>query len=472
MRGPRGAVRRRDAPARRRAEESRRPRAGQQLTVTFRAMDPEGPATAPVGNHLVAVPFAIPGEEAVVRIVRGGDPARGRIAALLRKSPQAATPRCRHFGLCGGCQWQHLSDDAQRHYKVQLVRDVLARLLEGTAAEVLPAVGGGVWRYRNRLQAVFAVRRDRVVAGYHGGGEDRRVINIRECPIQQAGNVAALEAVREVVSRLRLPIYDHVAGGGLMRGVIVQGALATGETMIVLSATDDLPDRMEVVRAIREAVPGVTSLYLSVQPRHSAEPLGRVTLLWGRPYIEDEIAGLRLRLYPEPSLPPNPGAIPVWLEAIAAALAVRSGDTVLDVACEDGLVPLWLASRAARVVGIAPTREAMHRAWEHAQINGVHNCVFYTRAPERVTEKLRARGERFDAAVVTSRRRPTSPEVFAALGGTGVRRLAVAGTSLRLLERDLWTARAAGFAVTGIQPVDLLPQTSRVHCVVALRRAG
>jgi len=448
------------------------PRAGQRLTLTFRAMDPEGPAVAPLGSHVVTVPFAIPGEEAVVHIVRGGDPARGRIAALLRKSPQAATPRCRHFGVCGGCQWQHLSGEAQVQYKAQLVRDALARLLEGTAVEIRPVVGSGFWEYRNRLQAVFAVRQERVVAGYHGGGEDRRIINVRECPIQQAGNVAALEGVRQVVGRLQLPIYDHLTGRGLVRGVVVQGALASGEIMIVLSTTGELPDRMGFVRAMREAVPAMTSVYLSVQPRRSTEPLGRLVLLWGRPYIEEEMAGLRLRVYPEPSLPPNPRATPLWLEAIAAALALRRDDAVVDVACEDGLVPLWLAARAARVVGIAPTREAMHRAWDHAQVNGIGNCVFYTRAPERVMEKLRARGERFDAAVVTSRHRPTGPEVFAALSGAGVRRLVVAGASLRLLERDLWTARSAGFVLTGIQPVDLLPQTSRVHCVVALQRTG
>jgi len=435
-------------------------------------MDPEGKAVGAVGGHLIAVPFSIPGEEAVVQIVRGGRPAEGRIVTLLRKSAHAATPPCRHFGVCGGCQWQHLTYGAQLQHKTALVRDALVRVLDGAGGEIRPAVGAGPWEYRNRLQAVFAVRRDRLVAGYHAATEDLRVINVRECPIQQAGNVAALEAAREVVARLDLPVYDHASRRGLARGAIVQSGATTGEVMVILSTVGELPDRMEYVRRMREAVPRLVSLILSVQPRRSPEPLGRLTLLWGRPYIEEEVAGLQWRLYAAPSMPPNPRAVPLWLDAVRTALAADGGDAVMDVACEDGLVPLWLAPRVGRVVGIAPTREAMHRAWEHARINGIENCVFYTRDPARVIEKLRARGERLDAAVVASRRAPLDGKIVAALAAAGVRRLALTGSSLRLLEADLLAARSGGFTVTAVQPVDLLPQTSRVHCVVALRRAG
>jgi tRNA/tmRNA/rRNA uracil-C5-methylase (TrmA/RlmC/RlmD family) len=112
----------------------------------------------------------------------------------------------------------------------------------------------------------------------------------------------------------------------------------------------------------------------------------------------------------------------------------------------------------------------MHHAWEHARLNGVENCVFYTRAPAGVVAKLRGRGGRIDAAVITSRRAPAPAELFAGLADAGAQRLALAGSSLPLLAADLRTAQGAGFHPRAVQPLDLLPQTSRIHSVVSLIR--
>lgn len=437
--------------------------------MTFRSMDLDGMAVGTVGDQAVRAPFTAPGEEALVEIVRAGRPATGRIASLLRKSPDAAEPRCRHFGVCGGCQWQHLAYEAQLRYKTALVRAALTPILEGQGVTVAEAAGGEPWAYRARLQAAFGLRGARVVAGFHAASEDLRIINVRECPIQLPPNVAALAAAREVIASLGWPVYDHAARRGLVRGVIAQTA-GTGEVMVVLSTVADLPDRMAYVRAMREALPPLVSLILSVQPRHTPEPLGRLILLWGRAWLDDEIAGIRLRVGAGPTVPPAPRAAAAWLEAVGASLAPGPEDTVVDTACGDGLVPLWLARRAGRVIGIAPDREAMHRAWEHAQLNGVANCVFYTREPGRIVEKLRARGERIDAALVTSRRAPAPAALVAALAASGVQRLALAGSSLPLLAADLLTAQQAGFRALAVRPVDLLPQTSRIHAVVSLAR--
>jgi 23S rRNA (uracil1939-C5)-methyltransferase len=456
-----------------RRSPARRPRGwlrgGQKVTVTFRGMTADGDAIGPAGSYAVAVPFAAPGESAVVEIIRGGPHPEGKIVSLIRRSPLAQSPPCRHFGVCGGCQWQHISSTGQLQYKTALVRQALAPLLGGSPGLVREAVGGDPWAYRNRLQAAVAMRGDRLVAGFHVSGGDLRVINVRECPIQHPANVQALDAVRTVLTELGWPVYDAAAGRGLVRGCLVQTAFQTGEVMVVLAAVHDLPDRMAVVRRLRDRIPDLRSLFLSITGRARPDLLGRLQLLWGREYLDDEIAGIRVRLVPAASIPPNPRAVPAWVDAVADALALDGTETVLDLACEDGFMPVALAGRASRVIGIAPTREAMHRAWETAALNGVTTCVFYTRAPEGVVEKLRARGERLDAALLTARGRPATPALFTLVRQAGVRRLAVAGSSLTLLASDLRTARAAGYRLTAVRPVDLLPQTSRIHCVAELQ---
>ena len=437
----------------------------------FHSMNLEGAGVATVGRASVSVPYALPTEEALVEITRGGRRAEGKIVALMRKSLQTAKPRCRHFGVCGGCQWQHLTYDAQLEHKTRVVQAYLRFALTETDILVRDAIGAQPWEYRNRIQASFALRRDKVVAGYYAHGDDLRVINVQECPIQHGENVRLLHAAREVVEQLGWPIYDRDTGRGLVRGVIGQIGFKSGEVMLVLCTTGEVPDRMALVRAIRDRLLNLASLLLSVQPARTPELLGQIRLLWGRPYLEDEIAGLQLRLYASPAVPPNPRALPLWLKAIAEASRGDESEAVADVACEEGLVPLWLAARARKVIGIAPDREAMHRAWENARLNGMENCVFYTRAPATVLAKLRGRGERIDAAVVTARGRATSPAVFAEAAAAGVRRLVCAAHSLPLLAADLRTAIAAGYRLVEVQPVDLLPQTSRIHCVATLEQS-
>ncbi len=462
----------RDVSAVRTSRTARTPtlRPGQRVSLTFRAMNLDGAGVGTIAHQVIAVPFALPGEEAVVEVtaVRRRQ-AEGKIVALVRKSPDVIPARCRHFGRCGGCQWQHLPYPAQLRAKTRLVQDYLA-----TAAGIAPgliheAVGGEPWTYRNRIQATFAIRRDRLVAGYYALG-DQSIINVQECPIQHAGNVTILHAVRDVVAELGWPIYEAGSGRGFVRGVIGQVGSTSGEAMLVLCATGDLPDRMAFVRAVRDRVEGLVSVMLSVQPKHSPELLGRLDLLWGRAYLEDEVAGVRLRLYPTGSIPPNPAALPLWVEAIVLAGGLSASETVFDAACEEGFLPLALAQRVTRVIGVAPDRDAMHRAWDNASANGRNNCAFYTRDPTGVLRKLHAKGERVDVAVLTSRGRAMIPELFAACREAGIDRLVYAGHSLTLLAADVATAAAAGYRAAEVRPIDLLPQTSHVHCVVRLAR--
>ncbi|HEV8352721.1 MAG TPA: 23S rRNA (uracil(1939)-C(5))-methyltransferase RlmD [bacterium] len=453
---------------------------GQKATLRFHAFNAAGAGVATYGPQTVAVPFALPGEEAVVEVTAATRlHAQGRMTAVLRKSAEVVEPRCRHFGRCGGCQWQHLPYQAQLAAKTQLVRSVLAGSVDAGAV-VRDALGSQPWQYRSRLQAAFALRRERTVAGFSSVA-DEVVINIQECPIQHPVNVRILLATREIVGRLGWPVYDRGTGTGVLRGVIAQTAFATGESMLVLCTTADVPDRMAFVRAATERLPELRSVMISVRRPTTAELLGRTELLWGRPFITEVLStgmggGVRLNLYAAPSIPPNPGAFATYLGAVRRA--VGAARAVIDVACDEGLIPLALslasgegpAQSRMRVVGVTADRESMRRAWENATANGAEGCVFYTRAPAAVLAKLRARGATLDVLMATGRGGTVPPAVAAEAAAAGCGRIVYAGSSMTRLVDTIRSAGAAGYRLTDVQPVDLLPQTARVHVVATLMR--
>ena len=99
------------------------------MRVTFSAMAFGGEAIARHEGKAIFVPLAMPGDEAEIEIVEDrGRFARGRLVQLIRPAPERVIPRCKHFGVCGGCHWQHVDYAQQLAYKTRIVREQLQRI--------------------------------------------------------------------------------------------------------------------------------------------------------------------------------------------------------------------------------------------------------------------------------------------------------------------------------------------------------
>jgi 23S rRNA (uracil1939-C5)-methyltransferase len=443
---------------------------GDRLTVHFSTLDLSGAAVARLGPVALSVPFGIPGEDAIVEVTKGGRHAEGRLVALMRKSPEVIQARCQHFGRCGGCQWQHLIPPLQRRLKTRLVKDFLKEYAEVRRDLVADAVGGEAWAYRNTIRAVFAERDGVAVAGYHAAGS-AHVIDIAHCPVQHPANEAILHAARHAVRLLGLPVYDRATGTGLMRGLLGLVSFATGQALLTLSTAASLPDPTAVVHALIDRVPGLVGILSTVQPRPTADLLGpRVRLLWGRDSIEDEIAGFRVKLRSTTDLPAHPLALSYLIDAVVGAAALKRDETALDLTASVPLIVFALAAVAGGVTGVVPTRVALKDAWEAAARNGITNAAFTTRDPLTVLGRVAA--DKPGAVVVSAEGPGLNLALVEAVASARIPHVVYLARSLPTCARDLVRWRQAGYQVASVQPVDLLPQTSHVHVVAALRRSG
>lgn len=442
---------------------------GERLTVRLSAVGPDGVAVARLGPVVLSVPFGVPGEEAVVEVTKGGRRAQGRLVALLRKSASTVVARCPHFGRCGGCQWQHLVPEAQRRLKTALVKDFLKEHAGVHRDIVRETVGGESWAYRSTLRAAFAEREGVAVAGFRAIASDR-VIDISRCPVQHPANEAILHAVRSTVRALRLPIHDRTSGTGLVRGVLGLASFATGEALLTLSVARPLRDTAPLVHALTGRVSGLVGILSTVQPGPAPELLGpRLRLLWGRDSIVEEFAGMRVPLRPATEVPPNPSAMPLLLDAVRQAAALRTTETALDLTAATPLLALALARDAALVTGVTPDRQAMADAWKAAEWNGIANAVFYARSPLRVLARTATRS-RPDAVVVTARGPGLDDATVQAVASARIPRVAYLARSLATCAADLIRWGRVGYQTVAVQPVDMLPQTGHVQLVVTLLR--
>src|SRR5262245_4778626 len=119
-----------------------RPRVGQQLTLEITDLSLEGEAIARHGHYVLFVAGAIPGEQVVAQVLSTGPRyGRARVIRLIHRSPARVEARCRHFGACGGCSWQHIHYAEQLRWKERLLRTTLEHRLPGVHLPILPMIG-------------------------------------------------------------------------------------------------------------------------------------------------------------------------------------------------------------------------------------------------------------------------------------------------------------------------------------------
>ncbi|HEX6536262.1 MAG TPA: TRAM domain-containing protein [Gemmatimonadaceae bacterium] len=172
--------------------------------VTVESIAAGGDGVARAGSLVVFVPRTAPGDVADVAIESRGRFARGRVTALREPSPLRVDPPCAHYvrDRCGGCQLQHLSDDAQRAAKARIIGDAVRRIGKRDVADPEVRAPGRPWRYRRKLTLALRRRGDRWIAGLHPYDAPARVFALDDCPITDERVVAVWREVMAAAAEL------------------------------------------------------------------------------------------------------------------------------------------------------------------------------------------------------------------------------------------------------------------------------
>ena len=129
--------------------------------VTIENIGAEGKSIARVDNIVVFVKDAIPGDLVDLQVFRKkGRYMEARVVKYHRYSDQRVEPFCKHFGICGGCKWQHLPYDRQLFYKEQQVVDAFRHIAGVEIPETMPILASDpITKYRNKLEYTFSNHR-------------------------------------------------------------------------------------------------------------------------------------------------------------------------------------------------------------------------------------------------------------------------------------------------------------------------
>jgi len=459
--------------------------------TTITGFAAEGKAITRVGDMVVFLNYGAPGDVVDVRIRKTKKNfLEGEIVDIREPSPDRTEPVCEHFGICGGCKWQHLQYEKQMIYKQQQVVDSLERIgkINPGSYELIPIAGSEKPEfYRNKLEFTFSNKRwltkediqsgekfkDLNALGFHIPGLFDKVLDIKKCWLQpEPSNVIRL-AVKEFAIENKLSFYDIRQDAGFLRNLIIRNS-TTGDVMVtVVFAENDQGKIGLLMGFIRENFPQVTTLayFINDKKNSSLNNLDPV-IFWGKPFMQEEMDGLKFSVGPKSFYQTN-GPQAQKLYAIALDFAGLQGhELVYDLYTGTGTIALFIARKAAKVVGIEYVEESVEHARENAAANGINNALFFAGDMARVfNEEFLGRNGYPHVVFTDPPRAGMHPDVVKRIARSGADKIVYVSCNPATQARDIEILSEL-YALEKVQPVDMFPHTHHVESVALLARKG
>jgi len=235
----------------------------------------EGKAIARIDNKVVFVPYVVPGDIVDIQVVkRKKSFYEGRVLKYVKKSEKHLEGFCDHYGVCGGCKWQHMSYEDQLSYKQKQVIDNLERIGKieiGEVNQILPSENTEF--YRNKLEFTFSNKRwltkdeidnndelNRNALGFHIPGMFDKVVEINKCYLQGDPSNEIRNELSNYAKKENLSFYDIRNQEGFLRNVVIRNT-STGELMlIVVFFFEDKKKREQLLSFLKDRFPVIDSL--------------------------------------------------------------------------------------------------------------------------------------------------------------------------------------------------------------------
>ena len=455
--------------------------------VEITAVAAEGKALARVNNMVVFVPYGAPGDVVDVQIVKKRKQhAEGRIVRFETLSPMRTEPFCEHFGLCGGCQWQHLPYEEQLRAKQQQVMDNLTRLGHIELPECSPILGSEQTQaYRNKLEFTFSDRKwrtreqldsgedfsldDNNALGFHIPGMFNRVLDIEHCHLQESFSDKLRRAVRAFCSENGYEFFNLNTQQGLMRNLIVRTA-STGEKMVIVVFHHNDEEKVQaLLHHIDTLFPEITSLLYVFNGKCNDTIFDLdIHLFKGRDHIFEEMEDLRFKIGPKSFYQTNSAQAYRLYSVVRDFAGLKGDELVYDLYTGTGTIANFLARRCRQVIGVEYVPEAIEDAKVNAAFNGLDNTLFYAGdCKDLVNKEFLQQHGRPDVLITDPPRAGMHPDVIDTILFARPETLVYVSCNPATQARDLSLLDAA-YKVTAIQPVDMFPHTMHVENVVKL----
>jgi 23S rRNA (uracil1939-C5)-methyltransferase len=427
-------------------------------TVVIADLSHEGRGVARVDGKAIFVDDALPGETVeIVRVRRQRSYDEARLLKVIAPSADRVTPRCEHYGICGGCALQHLSTERQIDLKQKQLLDELQRIGHVVPNDVFQPLRANSWNYRRRarLGVRWVFKKERTLVGF------------RERSTSYIAELKSCVVLRQPLDNLIEPLGELISGLSVRaRLAQIECAVADNATALVFRVLDDIT---EADRAAFLAFQNERNVrvYLQTGGYETVTPLTPQSegLRYSLPKFE-----VTLEFEPSDFVQVN-GELNERMTSLAVEqLDVQPDHAVLDLFCGLGNFSLPLARRARRVLGLEGESGLVERARANAQRNGISNAEFLATNLMAEDQDAPWTRERFDR-VLLDPPRAGAREVLPIIAKCGAKRLVYVSCHPGTLARDAGIlVNEHGFKLLSAGIMDMFPQTAHVESIAVFAK--
>lgn len=447
----------------------------------------KGVSIAKVETKVIFVPFTVVGDIVDIEVYKQKKSyCFGRVIRFKHFSDKRVEPKCKLFGICGGCSWQMMDYQWQKYFKQQEVIDNLTRIGKIDCQNIEPIVGAEkIYNYRNKLEFTFSNRSwvkdfDKEAEpigglGFHIGGMFDKVLDIEECFLQESPSNEIRNFVKEFCIKNGIEFYNIREHTGLMRNLIIRFGSENDLMVIVVFAYED--DRISMVlKAIENQFEQITSLQYCINDKLNDSLTDREFKVFsGKDHImeymiKDDKTRLQFKIRPKTFYQTNP-AQALKLYTLAERFAdISDEDIVYDLYTGTGTIANFVAKRAKKVIGIEYVDQAVEDARLNSQENEITNTEFFAGDMAKVLNSDFVTKNGKPSIIITDPpRNGMDPKVIDQILSISPRRIVYVSCNVATQARDLFLLKDQ-YLVTRIRPVDMFPQTHHIENIVLLEK--
>lgn len=467
--------------------------------IVVMSMAAEGKCVARIDNLVIFLEGGAPGDTVDVMLTKiKSSFLEGRVTAIKAFSPHRTEPFCIHFGICGGCSWQHIQYEKQLEYKQQQAVDHLERIGGLVLPPINPIVPSAKTRfYRNKLDYTFSAQRwltreelhaQKALAlegvngqppeptlGYHIPRKYDLVFDVKVCHLQPDPSDAIRLAVKDEALKHNIPFFDLRKQIGFLRTITIRTA-NTGEVMIILQVTYEKMEWTEkILQRLEKDFPQITSFQYVINGKKNDTFSDLNILTWkGNPYITETMpkpdgkGTLQFRVGPKSFYQTNSDQA-YELYKIAWQMAdLQGNELVYDLYTGTGTIANFIACHAKKVIGLEYVAAAIEDAKVNSQVNNIANTEFFAGDIKNLLDdSFLAIHGRPDTVITDPPRAGMHEDVCSMLLKAAPQKIVYVSCNPATQARDL-KILSEKYEIVAVQPVDMFPHTVHVENVVKL----
>ena len=408
---------------------------------------------------------------------------QGVVRAYKKKSEDRVDPRCEHFGICGGCKWQHLDYEAQLRFKSNTVLNAMTRIGNVDPTVIHPIKRANeIFNYRNKLEYSFSNKRwlteeeiqsdgkinQSPALGFHAPGAFDKVVDVNTCHLQEDLSNDIRNFVRTYTEEHQLEFYDARAHTGLMRNMIVRNT-TLGHWMVIMSFAHEDEAILPMLDALKERFSQITSLHYVINKKYNDTILDQEIILHhGESFIIEQLGDVQYKIGPKSFFQTNTAQANVLFETVVEFAELQGDENIYDLYTGLGSIALYVSKSAKHVTGIEEVEAAIVDAKENARFNSIENTTFYAGdVKDILTTQFSDKHGKPDLVITDPPRVGMHKDVVQTLLDLASPRIVYVSCNPATQARDL-DLLSAKYEVVKMQPVDMFPHTHHIENVALL----